>query len=201
MLKQVIRQRETEKRKKLALAAAFFVLVIAFTVFFLSQVPPVQRRYIYPYPHQELVELYARANGVDSALVASVIMTESRFRKDALSHRGAVGLMQIMPETGAWIAQQLEDTDYTPEKLWEPETNIRYGVWYLAELLREFAGNDFLALAAYNAGRGQVREWMEEGRWPLTFHSLNSIPYPETRDYVKNVLRDRTKYEALYPPK
>ena len=113
MLKQVIRQRETEKRKKLALAAAFFVLVIAFTVFFLSQVPPVQRRYIYPYPHQELVELYARANGVDSALVASVIMTESRFRKDALSHRGAVGLMQIMPETGAWIAQQLEDTDYT----------------------------------------------------------------------------------------
>jgi len=183
------------------LAAAFFVLVLSFTVYFLSQVEPLQRRYIYPYPHQDLVELYARANGVDSALVASVIMTESKFRKNALSHRGAVGLMQIMPETGEWIAQQLGESDFTEEQLWEPETNIRYGVWYLAELQREFAGNDFLALAAYNAGRGTVRGWMEEGRWPLTFHSLNSIPYPETRDYVKNVLRDRTKYKSLYPEK
>ncbi len=201
MLKQKIWQRKSDRRKKLALAAAFFVLVLSFTVYFLSQVEPLQRRYIYPYPHQDLVELYARANGVDSALVASVIMTESKFRKNALSHRGAVGLMQIMPETGEWIAQQLGESDFTEEQLWEPETNIRYGVWYLAELQREFAGNDFLALAAYNAGRGTVRGWMEEGRWPLTFHSLNSIPYPETRDYVKNVLRDRTKYKSLYPEK
>ncbi len=147
------------------------------------------------------MELYARANGVDSALVASVIMTESKFRKDARSHRGAVGLMQIMPETGAWIAQQLDDQDFTTEKLWEPETNIRYGVWYLAELQREFAGNDFLALAAYNAGRGQVREWMEEGQWLVRSRGLGDVYKRQTRDYVKNVLRDRSKYETLYPAK
>ena len=147
------------------------------------------------------MELYAKANGVDSALVASVIMNESRFQNDARSSRGAIGLMQIMPETAQWIALQLGDDNFSLEKLHEPETNIRYGVWYLAELQREFAGNNILALAAYNAGRGTVRDWIEEGDWPWTFHALDKIPYPETRSYVKNVLQNRIRYEKLYSGK
>ena len=201
MLKHELRQRREEERQRRALIMAVVVFALALVVYFLSQSEPVQRRYLYPYPYQELVELYAKANGVDSALVASVIMNESRFQNDARSSRGAIGLMQIMPETAQWIAFQLGDDNFSLEKLREPETNIRYGVWYLAELQREFAGNNILALAAYNAGRGTVRDWIEEGDWPWTFHALDKIPYPETRSYVKNVLQNRIRYEKLYSGK
>ena len=201
MLKHELRQRREEERQRRALILAVVVFALALAAYFLSQSEPVQRRYLYPYPDQELVELYAKANGVDSALVASVIMNESRFQNDARSPRGAIGLMQIMPETAQWIAVQLGDDNFSLEKLHEPETNIRYGVWYLAELQREFAGNNILALAAYNAGRGTVRDWIEEGDWPWTFHALDKIPYPETRSYVKNVLQNRIRYEKLYSGK
>ena len=201
MLKHELRQRREEERQRRALILAVVVFALALAAYFLSQSEPVQRRYLYPYPYQELVELYAKANGVDSALVASVIMNESRFQNDARSPRGAIGLMQIMPETAQWIAFQLGDDNFSLEKLREPETNIRYGVWYLAELQREFAGNNILALAAYNAGRGTVRDWIEEGDWPWTFHALDKIPYPETRSYVKNVLQNRIRYEKLYSGK
>ena len=201
MLKHELRQRREEERQRRALIMAVVVFALALAVYFLSQSEPVQRRYLYPYPYQELVELYAKANGVDSALVASVIMNESRFQNDARSSRGAIGLMQIMPETAQWIALQLGDDNFSLEKLHDPETNIRYGVWYLAELQREFAGNNILALAAYNAGRGTVRDWIEEGDWPWTFHALDKIPYPETRSYVKNVLQNRIRYEKLYSGK
>ena len=201
MRKHELRQRREEERQRRALILAVVVFALALAAYFLSQSEPVQRRYLYPYPYQELVELYAKANGVDSALVASVIMNESRFQNDARSPRGAIGLMQIMPETAEWIAVQLGDDNFSLEKLREPETNIRYGVWYLAELQREFAGNNILALAAYNAGRGTVRDWIEEGDWPWTFHALDKIPYPETRSYVKNVLQNRIRYEKLYSGK
>lgn len=201
MLKHELRQRREKERQRRALILAVVVFALALAAYFLSQSEPVQRRYLYPYPYQELVELYAKANGVDSALVASVIMNESRFQNDARSPRGAIGLMQIMPETAQWIAVQLGDDNFSLEKLREPETNIRYGVWYLAELQREFAGNNILALAAYNAGRGTVRDWIEEGDWPWTFHALDKIPYPETRSYVKNVLQNRIRYEKLYSGK
>lgn len=201
MLKHELRQRREKERQRRALILAVVVFALALAAYFLSQSEPVQRRYLYPYPYQELVELYAKANGVDSALVASVIMNESRFQNDARSPRGAIGLMQIMPETAQWIAVQLGDDNFSLEKLHEPETNIRYGVWYLAELQREFAGNNILALAAYNAGRGTVRDWIEEGDWPWTFHALDKIPYPETRSYVKNVLQNRIRYEKLYSGK
>ena len=76
--------------------------------------------------------------------------------------------------------------------------NIRYGVWYLAELEREFGGNDILALAAYNAGRGNVRDWMERFHWTQQFDEIEAIPYPETRFYVRRVLEDREQYKRLY---
>ena len=199
MLKHELRKRRAENRRRYALLLALSAVLGAFAAYFFSQNEHIQRRYFYTYPYQELVERYADANGMDSALIASVIMNESRFKNDVHSPRGAIGLMQIMPETGAWIALELGEEGFSVEKLHEPETNIRYGVWYLAELTHAFAGNDILALAAYNAGRGTVREWMEEDGWPWTFRDVDKIPYPETRSYVKNVLKNRIRYERLYP--
>ena len=178
---------------------SFILLTTAFAVYFTSQTAPVKRRYIYPNPYQELITTHARANGIPAALVASVIMHESKFAENAKSHRGALGLMQIMPETGKWIAGELSDESFSPEDLKNPETNIRYGTWYLGWLLRDFGGNEALALAAYNAGRSTVREWAEERGWRDDFDDADDIPYEETRLYVRRVLKDRKNYEKLYP--
>ena len=104
-----------------------------------------------------------------------------------------------MPDTAEWIAGQIGDKSYNVESLHEPDRNIRYGTWYLAELQREFKGNDVLALAAYNAGRGNVKAWMDENNWSYSFHDIDAIPYKETRDYVRQVIGDRKKYRELYP--
>ena len=128
-------------------------------------------------------------------------MNESKFKNEVHSHRGAIGLMQLMPETAEWIAGQIDDSSFSLDKLHEPETNIRYGVWYLASLKKEFEGNEILALAAYNAGRGNVHEWMEERGWTMDFSRVNEIPYEETRAYVASVLRNKVKYERLYTNK
>lgn len=173
-----------------------------FAIYFFISLPVVQKKFLYPFPYRTTVENYSARWQVDKFLTIAVMKVESNFSEAAHSQSGAVGLMQIMPETAAWIAYQLEET---PEEiacdiknLREPETNIRYGTWYLAELEDEFNGNDVLALAAYNAGRGNVREWMTKNHWDENFSDVDKIPYAETRDYVKRVLHCREKYAKLY---
>jgi soluble lytic murein transglycosylase len=186
-------------RRDCALALAVLVVIAAFGVYFLSQTRVTQRSYIYPYPYRDIVETYAEAYQVDSFLVAAVIMSESKFKNDVHSHRGAIGLMQLMPDTAAWIADQLGDGNFDIERLHEPDMNIRYGTWYLKSLEDEFDGNTILALAAYNAGRGNVKEWMHKNGWTTSgFHDVAAIPYGETRFYVDSVLKNQKKYQELY---
>ena len=157
----------------------------------------VERTWLYPYDYRSYIETSAAQQRADPFLVAAVIKHESKFQSTARSDGGAVGLMQLMPQTAAWIAGQLGEP-FTEDYLYDPALNIRYGVWYLAELEREFGGNDILALAAYNAGRGNVREWMERWHWTDQFDEIEAIPYPETRLYVRRVLEDREQYKRLY---
>ena len=192
------RGKRYRKRKYGSLLFALSVILLAFIVYFVSQIEPVKKKYIYPYPYQETVTFYAQANGISPALAASVIMHESKFTEHVHSPRGAIGLMQLMPETAEWIAGQLGEKGFSLQRLHEPEMNIRFGTWYLAQLQREFDGNLILTLAAYNAGRGVVHEWMEENDWPPDFKDISAIPYPETRIYVERVLKDKTHYETLY---
>ena len=191
-----VRMRQ-RRRINYSLSAGMLILFVCFSVYFVSQVELIQKSYLYPFPYQEIVLRYANAYRVDSNLCVAVVKVESRFNPEAVSHRGALGLMQIMPDTGRWIASQMGE-DFSVEKLKDPETNIRYGVWYLSTLRQEFEDNDVLALAAYNAGRGHVRAWMEEGGWSMKFTHIDSIPFRETREYVKNVLRSKDKYKELY---
>ena len=157
----------------------------------------VERSWIYPYDYRSYIETSAESRRTDPFLVAAVIKHESKFEPRARSDGGARGLMQLMPATAEWIARQLGEP-FTEEYLYDPALNIRYGVWYLAELEREFGGNDILALAAYNAGRGNVRDWMERFHWTEQFDEIEAIPYPETRFYVRRVLEDREQYKRLY---
>ncbi len=195
----LLQRRRAQRRRWHALLLGLAVLAGAFGIYMLSQFESIQRSYIYPYPYRDTVERYAEQYGVDSHLAAAVILSESHFQNDVHSHRGAVGLMQLMPDTAAWIAYQLDDEGYSVTSLHEPERNIRYGVWYLASLEHEFQNNDVLALAAYNAGRGNVRAWIQEEGWPEDFSDIGRIPYNETRAYVARVLAAQRKYRDLYP--
>ena len=125
----------------------------------------VQMRFVYMWPYQNEIVTYARRNKIDPFLVAAVIKNESEFRPGAVSPVGAVGMMQIMPETGEWIAGQMGLADYSVDSLYNPGINIRMGCWYLSELKFEFRDNLLLMMMAYNAGRGNTHGWMNANAW------------------------------------
>lgn len=157
-----------------------------------------QKRYIYPYPYKELIEHYAVEYELDPLLIVSVIRVESKFAAQARSPKGAVGLMQLMPETAEWIAVQLEYPEFQLSDLEKPEVNIKFGSWYLASLKKEFKDNEFLLLAAYNGGRGNVKQWMQRYGWTMRFQEVEQIPFRETKEYVGRVLHDKRRYQQLY---
>lgn len=152
---------------------------------------------IYPLPYRQEIFRYSKQFELDPYFVAAVIRVESRFFSVAESRRGAKGLMQLMPETARWVAQQM-NLEYRPELLEDPQYNIRLGCWYLSNLLAQFDGNPFLVLAAYNGGRGRVTRWLEEGVWDGQLSTSDNIPFPETRDFVQRVWRDYQIYSRLY---
>lgn len=155
----------------------------------------------YPFPHRELVTKYSEEYKVDPYLVLALIRTESRFYSYAKSRVGAKGLMQIMPETGIWIAGQMKIRDFTADKLYQPKYNILMGTWYLAYLDKIFQGDLVKTLAAYNAGEYKVKKWLGDGTWSGRQQDLNQIPYEETRKYVDKVLFDYHIYKRIYKNK
>src|SRR4029078_5461283 len=148
----------------------------------------VQEAVILPLRHDDIIRQQAAEKDLDPALIAGVIFTESRFR-DATSHAGAKGLMQLMPDTADYIARKSGGTRFTRADLATPQINISYGTWYLRYLLNKYKGNTILTLAAYNAGEGKVDQWggaaAAQGE---RFRVASHIPFKETRDYVHRVL-------------
>lgn len=185
--------------KFLMVAAAIFLIGEAGMKIWSSEA--VQTRFVYMWPYQNEILEYSSKNKIDPFLVAAVIKNESGFDTEAVSHAGAVGLMQIMPETGEWIASQMGLDHFDMEALRRPEYNVRLGCWYLGELEYEFQRNWVLMMIAYNAGRGNTCAWMQENGWNYDFNRIEDIPYPDTREYVKKVLRDRDKYYLYYKNK
>lgn len=151
---------------------------------------------VYPLRFTEQVERYSALYGVPREVLYAVIKTESSFSAEAKSSAGAVGLMQIKPETFWWLmsktGEQLGD-----EMLTDPETNIRYGAFFLSMLYGEF-GVWQTAYAAYNAGPTRVREWLSDGTVSLDGEKLCGIPIDETASYVNKVSSAAEKYIKLY---
>lgn len=177
------------------LLPAFALLVIALALFL--RTPQFARMY-YPYLYREAIEANAAAFGLDPLLIAAVTRTESKFDPRAVSRKGALGLMQIMPATAEWIAPRLGVGDFHVELLFEPETNIRFGSWYLADLNREFGGRLDVVIVAYNAGRGKVSGWLAEGVWSGNFEDKDNIPYAESRVFLTRVRQAYEQYIRLY---
>lgn len=148
-------------------------------------------RLLYPFPYRGLIEREAARNDLDPLLVVSVIRVESGFEPEARSGVGARGLMQLMPSTAAWVARKAALSDFSTERLEDPETNIRIGCYYLGYLRRQFPGELRLMLAAYNGGEGNVAKWR---RAPDAVDAA----FPETRTYVKRGLRTYRMYRLLY---
>jgi soluble lytic murein transglycosylase len=151
-----------------------------------------------PLRHDDIIRQQADDKDLDPALIAGVIFTESHFI-DQTSHAGAKGLMQLMPETAAYIAQKSGGTAFVQGDLATPQVNIAYGSWYLRHLLDKYDGRVAVALAAYNAGQGNVDAWLAEaGARGEQFRAADHIPFPETRDYVRKVLEARADYRREY---
>lgn len=153
---------------------------------------------IYPLKYESYIIKYSKEYDVDPNLVAAVIKAESKFKNDALSHRGAYGLMQIMPDTADWIASQIGMGEITYDRLYDPETNIKMGCWYLNNLSYEFNGDLDLMMAAYNGGRGNVQKWLKDDNYSKDGENLHVIPFKETDKYVKKVNKNYNMYKKLY---
>ncbi len=169
----------------------FFITVIA--------VAPTVLRNFFPMPHFQVVKNSARENHLKIIMIYAVMKTESGFKTDAVSPKGATGLMQITEKTGQWIADKIHMEEYTAEDLLDPEVNIRMGCWYLSYLLERFNGNKELALAAYNAGEGTVFQWMNSNDIEWRGSEIKSLPYAETEKYLFRVNRIYYVYKSLYP--
>src|SRR3954447_8103916 len=150
-----------------------------------------------PLRHEDIIRQQSQKKGLDPALVAGVIYQESKF-SDRTSVAGARGLMQITPDTANFIAKQSGGVRFTQADLATPQINIAYGTWYLRWLLDRYDGRQSLALAAYNAGFGHVDEWVKSAGGADAFDPKVDIPFPETRNYVQQVLERRKDYARRY---
>jgi soluble lytic murein transglycosylase len=153
-------------------------------------------RAVYPLEHDGAIRAAAQRRHLDPALVAAVISTESGFDAHAVSSGGAVGLMQVMPETATQIARETGGDAFETADLEDPRLNVRYGSYYLRRLLDEFGGDTLAAVAAYNAGAAAVARWIAAGDGRRL--RAADIPFPETREYVRRVLARRHVYRELY---
>lgn len=149
----------------------------------------------YPRKYSVYVEKYSEEYNLDENLVYSIIKAESKFDEEALSRRGAKGLMQIADITRDWAIEELELSDDI--NIYDPETNIRIGCWYLNTLYKEF-GKTELVIAAYNGGSGNVKKWLDNEEYSKDGENLHVIPFSETDKYVIKVNKYYKQYNMLY---
>ncbi len=152
----------------------------------------------YPLEHEEVVRQEAARNGLDPALVAAVIDTESGFVADSRSGEGAVGLMQVQPDTASFVAGLPDRPSPSPDRLGEPEVNIAYGTRFLRYLVDRYGSVD-LALVAYNGGPANLGRWLEEAETQgRALRVPDDVPFAETRGFVSRVREATPIYRRAY---
>jgi peptidoglycan lytic transglycosylase len=185
------------RRRRFAAVVVAGLLAVVAAVLVSGVLDEAVREITLPLRHDDIIRQQAADKHVDAALIAAVIYEESRFR-DQTSNAGARGLMQITPETADFIARRSGGVRFEQADLGTPQINIAYGAWYLRYLIDRYKGNDTLAIAAYNAGMGNVDRWVARAGGPSNFDSAKHIPFPETRAYVQNVIERRQQYRDHY---
>lgn len=153
---------------------------------------------LFPFDYYDTVCAECEQYGTDPLLVLALIKAESNFKEDITSKKGAMGLMQITPETAQWCAKKMGLENFDTSMLYIPEINIKIGVWYINYLTEHFNGNITSAVASYNAGIGNVKKWLETEEHTQDGENLTSIPFGETDSYVKKVLNYHKIYNYIY---
>jgi soluble lytic murein transglycosylase len=161
-----------------------------------GEVPIAAWKALFPLPYEAALRREAAKNDFDPMFAAGLIRQESTFQADAVSHKNAIGLMQVLPKTGKLLAKQLK-VRYTKDKLFEPDYNIEIGMVYIAALVR-LTGAPEYAAAAYNAGEDRIAAWKAERNYEEIPEVVESIPFTETREYVQIVLRNTQVYRMIY---
>jgi len=185
--------KKTKRRRRMLL---IIVIGIMFILFVQSN---WMNKYLYPIKYKDYIAEQAEKQEIDPFLIAAVIKVESNFQTGRSSSKGAIGLMQLMPSTADWIVQKIGSPSVTSDELLHlPEKNIELGAWYLNYLLRQFDHEMIVAIAAYNAGPGNVNKWLKEGVWNGELGTSSDIPFGETRHYVQKVIYYYNKYKDIH---
>ncbi|PTV95651.1 soluble lytic murein transglycosylase [Halanaerobium saccharolyticum] len=151
------------------------------------------RRNLEPVKYQKEIDKYAEEFSLEPELLAAIIYVESRFDKYSISPRGAVGLMQLMPATAHWVAEELGYENFNVKDLDNPDLNIKFGSWYFAYLYQKFDQDLIKTIAAYNAGESNVRKWLNNG-WSADLKE--KLPFSETDNFVRRVLSTKDYYSG-----
>ena len=191
------RRAQVRRRRVMAIFATI-ALVICGVLALRPTLHDAVKEIALPLRHEDIIRQQAGDKGLDPALVAAVIYAESHFIDGRTSSAGAEGLMQLTPQTAQDIARKSGGTAFKVSDLGTPQVNIAYGTWYLRYLMRRFGGNETLALAAYNAGEGNVDHWIAGERAHERSLTIAAIPFGETRNYVRKVLDARRDYRSTY---
>ena len=184
------------KNKKILVCGLIILILIVFLIVFKNKI----QRIFYPKSYEEFVSMYSDEYGVDENLIFAVIKAESNFQEDAVSHKDALGLMQIMKETAEDVARKYNieiDFNNSEREILNVQNNIKIGTKYLAVLLEKYK-NIEVAVAAYNAGIGTVDNWIEKEIIKSDGSDIENIPYKETNMYVRKIIRNYKMYNKIY---
>ena len=179
------------KRKKLLSIIIFILIIIAIIIV----ARELMMKQLYKKEYSEYVSKYSQEYGVEEELVYAIIKAESNFNPDAVSHQNAQGLMQLMYATAEEVAQK-NGIQLTEENILDPEININIGTKFISELLKKYECME-VALAAYNAGSGNVDKWIKDGVIKSDGSDIENIPFKETNTYVRKILRDYKIYQEI----
>ena len=184
------------KNKKILIIITIIILIVVFLGVFKEKIQKI----FYPKEYKEIVLIYTEKYNVEENLIFAVIKAESNFNNKAISNRNALGLMQIMEGTAKDIAKKYNikiDYSNTKQEILNVKNNINIGTKYLSILLEKYRNKE-VALAAYNAGIGRVDEWIDNGIIKNDGSDIEKIPYKETNNYVRKILRNYKIYEQIY---
>lgn len=176
-----------------------FALLLIFLIGLLFYQSGWMGRWIYPIHYEQDIRISAQNYQIDPYLIAAIIRVESNYQLNRVSKKGALGIMQIMPDTADWIISQAGFTNVSHEELASrADIGIEIGAWYLQSLFRQFDGNRIAVIASYNAGPGHVRKWLNENKWSGEYKTVDQIPFGETRHYIRRVMYYYNKYNQVY---
>lgn len=179
------------------ITTCLIIIIILYIILFkIINVENIVLKNYYPIEYEEYIYKYSAEYEVDPLLILAIIKTESNFNPKSISTSGAVGLMQLMDSTAKELAEKTQ-MDYMVTDLYNPEINIKLGTMYFAELNKCY-DNTYLAIAAYNAGIGNVNKWIENKKIEADGSNIESIPFKETNNYVRKVIRNYKIYKKLY---